>query len=280
MHTPTVVAHRGFAGVAPENTVAALTSATADAAMVELDVRPAADGTPVVFHDDRLEGDEPRDGRPLTDARGLVHETPLETVTGAEVLASGETVPTLERVFDALPASAGVNVELKSCGRDDLRFGEALEASERAPRREVWTPFVERVVEMCDGFRGEVLCSSFYEGALAALREVAPEYAAGVLVWDALEDGLEVARRYDCEAVHPPRTAIAGTPLASAHESYYGLPTEEPSVDLLARAHEEGRAVNVWTVETWSQFDQLRAAGVDAIIAEYPGLERPAWREH
>ena len=267
---PQVFAHRGFAGVDPENTVSALVGAAEyeATAMVEIDVQPAACGTPVVFHDDRLEGR--RDGRPLTDAEGVVWETPLEAVTDAKVLGSDQTVPTLADALEALPDSVGVNLELKNPGTADVRFGEALPEGERDARRELWTPFVERVVADCDSFDGEILFSAFFEGAIAALREVAPEYAAAVLVWDELADGLEVARRYDCEAIHPPLNVIAGTSMAG--DAYRGLPAGAPGVDVLEVAHEEGRAVNVWTVETWVQFDELREAGVDGIIAEYPGL--------
>ena len=265
---PTIIAHRGFAGIAPENTVgAALAAAERGAEMIEVDVQPAACGTPVVFHDDRLEGT--RNGRPITDAEGVVWETPLETVTSAAVL-DGETVPTLARLLEALPESVGVNLELKNPGTADLRFGEALSEEEREERRELWMPFLERVLADCDAFEGEILFSSFCEGAIAALREVAPEYAAAPLVWGSLEDGLEVARHYDCEAIHPPLNAVAGT--AMAGDAYHGLPAEEPEVDVLEVAHEEGRAVNVWTVENWVQFDELREAGVDGIIADYPGL--------
>ncbi|MFC4248505.1 glycerophosphodiester phosphodiesterase [Natribaculum luteum] len=270
MDEPTVIAHRGFAGVAPENTVGAAVAAAdrPGTAMIEIDVQPAADGTPVVFHDDRLEG--ARDGRPITDAEGLVRETPLEDVCAAEVLESGETVPTLAALLEVVPSTMGVNVELKNPGRADLRFGEALSETAREKRREAWQPFVERVVDDCDAFRGEVLFSSFCEGALAAARDVAPEYAAAVLVWGSLSDGLEVARRYDCEAIHPPRNAIAGTAMAT--EQYAGFSATEPEIDVLEVAHDEGRTVNVWTVENWLQFAQLRAAGVDGIVVDYPGL--------
>lgn len=267
---PQVFAHRGFAGVAPENTVTAAVGAAdcGETAMVEIDVQPAACGTPVVFHDDRLEGR--RDGRPVTDAEGVLWETPLEVVTDAEVLGSGHTVPTLAELLEALPETVGVNLELKSPGTADVRFGDSLQADERVDRRELWTPFVERVVADCENFDGELLFSSFFEGAIAALREVAPEYAAAPLVWHSLVDGLEVARRYDCEAIHPPLNAVAGTSMAG--EAYAGISGEEPAVDVLEVAHEEGRAVNVWTVGNWIQFDELREAGVDGIIADYPGL--------
>jgi glycerophosphoryl diester phosphodiesterase len=270
MSRPAVIAHRGYAGIAPENTVtAALTAAGYDEiAMIEIDVQPAACGTPVVYHDDRLDGT--RDGRPITDSAGLLWERSLDELADTHVLGTDEAVPTLSALFEALPERVGVNVELKSPGTTDVRPAESLPASERDERRELWLPFVERVVADCEAFGGEILLSSFCEGALAAAREVAPDYAAAALVWDDLEAGVDVARRYDCEAIHPPRTAVAGTGLAT--EPYYGLPEDEPAIDVVEIAHEEGRTVNVWTVNSWVQFDQLAEAGVDGIIVDYPGL--------
>lgn len=269
---PTVIAHRGYAGVAPENTVAAARRAAEHDAtsMIEIDVQPAACGTPVVVHDERLEGT--RDGRPLTDATGLVRETSLEDLRETRVLGTDEPVPTLAALLEAVPETVGVNVELKNPGVDaaELRVGESLTPDDRDERRAVWEPFVERVVDDCDAFGGELLFSSFCEGAIAAVRDVAPRYAAAPLVRDDLEAGLEIARRYDCEAIHPPRNVIADTPLSTT--AYAGFPAADPDVDVLEVAHDEGRAVNVWTVETWQQAAQLEAAGVDGIIAEYPGV--------
>ena len=272
MTSPAVIAHRGYAGVGPENTVGAAVAAAdrEETAMLEIDVQPAACGTPVVIHDERLEGIDTRDGRPLTDASGLVWETPLEDLQSARVLETEETVPTLSDLLAALPETVGVNVELKNPGTTNLRFAESLPADERDARREVWTPFVERVVDDCGAFDGELLFSSFCEGALAALREVAPGYAAATLVWDDLETGLGIARRYDCEAIHPPRNAIAGTALAETE--YAGFGGDVPEIDVLEVAHAEGRAVNVWTATNWRQFADLAAAGVDGVIADYPGL--------
>ncbi|RQG97406.1 glycerophosphodiester phosphodiesterase [Natrarchaeobius oligotrophus] len=270
MPTPAVVAHRGYAGIAPENTIGAAVRAAEydETAMIEVDVQPAAYGTPVVVHDERLETE--RDGRPLTDVDGLVRETSLEALEEAQVLGTDESVPTLSALLSAVSPTVGVNVELKNPGVADLRPDESLESDERDRRRELWRPFVERVVEDCRDFDGEILFSSFCEGAIAALREVAPEYAAAPLVWGDLAAGLEIARRYDCEAIHPPRNAIADTALAATE--YAGVPACEPEIDVLALAHEEGRAVNVWTVERWRSFAELADAGVDGIIAEYPGL--------
>ncbi len=270
MTSPAVIAHRGFAGVAPENTVAAALAAAEfdETAMLEIDVQPASCGTPVVIHDERLDGT--RDGRPLTDASGFVWETDLEDLQTTRVLGTDATVPTLAAFLEAIPETVGVNVELKNPGTTELRFAESLAPDERDDRRGIWEPFVERVVEECRAFDGEILYSSFCEGALAAVREAGPTYPAATLVWDDPEAGLEIARRYDCEAIHPPRNAIAGTALATT--PYYGLPEAEPEIDIVAEAHADGRTVNVWTVTNWQQFAQLAEAGVDGIIADYPGL--------
>lgn len=268
---PSLIAHRGFAGRFPENTVGGIRAAVAAGAdMVEIDVVPTADGEIVVFHDDRLDAEE--GSRGVTDGAGVVWETDWADVGEATVLDSGEAVPRLADVLDAIPADVGVNVELKNPGRDDLRFGAHLPADEVVERRAVWRPFVEQVVETLDD-PGRVLFSSFAEGAIAAAREVAPEIPVGVLCSSSVADGIAIARRHDAEAIHPRYTAIRGTDYADGNVSTGDAePAAADTPDVLAVAREEGRDVNVWTVTTWHQAHQLRDAGVDGIIADYPGL--------
>ncbi|HYB20380.1 MAG TPA: glycerophosphodiester phosphodiesterase family protein, partial [Thermodesulfobacteriota bacterium] len=51
-----VIAHRGFSGAAPENTLAAFHQAIeAGSDMIELDIQLSKDGKIVVLHDDTLE---------------------------------------------------------------------------------------------------------------------------------------------------------------------------------------------------------------------------------
>ena len=269
---PVCFAHRGFAGENPENTVAAVDAAasTGGADWIEVDAVPTADGDPVVFHDAALSGRGGPPGSPddrgLTDVTGPVWETDTATVTAAEVLGSGETVPLLGDLLDAVPPEVGVNVELKNPGRPPsaLRPGEALAPSELADRKAVWRPFVERVLAVAGRHDNDLLVSSFHEAALAATRElsavaVAPLFAASI------GDALAIAGRHDAAAVHPPIDAIRGTPFFDA--SRFG------DADVVAAAHDAGRAVNVWTVETWYQADRLAAAGVDGVIADYATLQ-------
>jgi glycerophosphoryl diester phosphodiesterase len=264
---PRVIAHRGFAGAAPENTVGAVRfAADAGAELVEVDVRPTSDREVVVFHDDHLSG---RDGDTggLTDRSGLVHETPWATVRDAEVLRSGETVPRLADVFEALPADVGVNVELKHPETDDLRFGEKLSGAAFTAASDRWHSFVADVVAITEGYDHEVLFSSFYEGALAAIHEIAPETPTAALCADDVETGLAIAREYDCVALHPPADALLDGRLDGDRS---GEADARP--ELLRVAHGEGRAVNVYTVQTWETARTLATLGVDGVIADYPGL--------
>lgn len=276
--TPTLIAHRGFAGEAPENTVSAVErAATRGADWVEVDVMPTADGDVVVVHDAELSGRGERAGtgadgdRGLTDATGVVWETDTATVTGAEVLDSGETVPLLADALDAVPSDVGVNVELKNPGRRGLRPDEKLDDDALADRTAVWRPFVERVLGVAEKCENDLLFSSFCEGALAAVRELS-SLPVAPLMSESIADGLAIAREHDAAAIHPPIDAVRGTPFFDAER--FGESPENGAPDLLAAAHDEGRAVNAWTVETWYQADRLAAAGVDGIIADYSTLLR------
>jgi glycerophosphoryl diester phosphodiesterase len=276
---PALIAHRGFAGVYPENTVAAVERAATDAPtgpdgqpagaeMIEIDVLPTTTGEVVVFHDTRP-------GR-LTDAPPdladrAIWNLPYDRLADLEVLASGEPVPLLADVLAAIPPDVAVNVEFKNPGSRDVRIDQHLDGEAFERHENLWRSFAADVAEILAEFPHEVLVSSFHGPAIAAVRAVEPDLPVGFVFQDSVERGLEVAHRYDCEAVYPPMGMIAGTALFDA-DAY------DPTVDLVERAHAEGRAVNVWTVENWYQASQLRQADVDGLIADYPGVlayERP-----
>jgi len=126
-------------GRRPENTAAAVHAAANRADGIEVDVQPRADGTPVLFHDQRL--DDGDDSRGITDASGFVWDADRETLDDANVLGSGEGVPDLESVADLLPPGVEFHVELKNPGSEDARLGLP------GPDAAQWRPFVKRVVD-------------------------------------------------------------------------------------------------------------------------------------
>lgn len=256
-------AHRGFAGQYPENTVDAVGAAVADGAdAIEVDVVPSADGEPVVFHDAHLNAEG--DSRGVTDGTGYVWETPRAELETLSVLDSDSGVPTLDAVCQAVPPNVTLNVELKNPGRVDLRADESLTGKALASRRDIWQPFVERVVAVLDDYRHTLLFASFADGALCAAREVVPDVSRAVLYTGPTAEGVERARRLGADAIHPPVSAVTGT--------RYFDPGTHGEVDIVARAAEAMWDVNAWTVQRWHEADRLTAAGVDGLIADYPDL--------
>lgn len=224
---PRITAHRGYADVYPENTVAAVEGASRlKPDRIEVDVQPCADGTLVVFHDESLDD--------LTDEDGRVAETPRETVLEAEVLDSGETVPTLAETLEAARPSVTMNLEFKASGNY------------------AWQEVAERALDVASEYPGEFLVSSFQTSALEAVRDVDPTVSIAKIFGTNAQGNLEVARELDAEAVTPSLGVL--------------------DEDLVETAHGEGRDVNVYTIDSWQEARRPLALGVDGVIADYPSV--------
>lgn len=243
---PALVAHRGCAAENPENTIRAVETAAAVADAVEIDVRRCSTGELVVFHDARLSR--------VTQARGRLDQTPRDTVLGLEVNDSGETIPPLEAVFDAIPAHTDIFLDLKEPGlTDDIL---ALHAQ----------------------YDHALHLSSFHPAILATIRDTNPDIPTAIIVQDSIQNRtlrpiipgapdwlylpenttsvIEQAHALECEAIHPRYELCLQT-------------------DLVERAHDAGFLVRPWTITTQREYDALHETGVDAVISDIcTGLER------
>ena len=100
---PLVIAHRGFSGVAPENTLAAFRKAIdVGADMFELDVLLSQDEHVVVIHDDTLERTTNGTGKVIDHT--LAELQALDAGSWFSPEFAGEPIPTLE---DALRLAKG-----------------------------------------------------------------------------------------------------------------------------------------------------------------------------
>jgi glycerophosphoryl diester phosphodiesterase len=148
--------HRGAAGLAPENSLAAFAVALdVGVTTLELDVGVAADGTVVVAHDRRAP-----DGRPWL-----------------ELTAADLDVPALDDVF-ALARDRGA---------DGVRFAvEAKLGPETLPP----DAFAARVLACVDGhdMAARVLVMSFDRGVLAAARRLRPGLELALLAERSADD--------------------------------------------------------------------------------------------
>ncbi|GAK50596.1 glycerophosphoryl diester phosphodiesterase family protein [Candidatus Moduliflexus flocculans] len=164
-----IIAHRGGAAVAPENTMAAFKRGIADGAdWIELDVQENADGVVVVEHD----RDFMRKAKVNLDVSKAT-AADLASIDIGSYFApefSDQCVSTLREVLELAKGKAGVFIELKYYGRD-----QALEAN------------VVDVVEQAGMAAHVVIMSLDYNGLrkMAALR---PDWTYGLLNAVALGD--------------------------------------------------------------------------------------------
>lgn len=101
---PLPFAHRGGAGEAPENTMAAFEAAVAlGYCYLETDVHLTADGVLLAFHDDHLDR--------VTDRRGVIADLPYAEVAKAKVDGRAP-IPLLEDILGAWP-DVRVNIDPK-----------------------------------------------------------------------------------------------------------------------------------------------------------------------
>jgi len=165
----TIVAHRGAAGKAPENTLAAIQQAIEDNAdWVEIDVQETADGKVVVIHDSdfmKLAGNEIK----VWDAT-LAQMRDIDIGSWYDPSFSGERVPTLQKVLETARGKAKVVIELKYYGHD-----RKLEQG------------VVDIVEAA-GMVNETAIMSLNYDAVRKIRVLRPDWKIGLLSATAIGD--------------------------------------------------------------------------------------------
>ena len=164
-----LIAHRGFAAVAPENTIAAILSAGADASIVEFDVRRCGSGELVVIHDETIDR--------VTNGVGTVADLDLETLQSYSVQGSEERIPTLEEVLAVLPSTVDVNLELKADG------------------------IAPDVLDALEGVENRVVCTSFRTTELQRVFNLDPTQPTGLLVGKRLTTPVTTAVELGCDVI-------------------------------------------------------------------------------
>ncbi|MFZ5448391.1 MAG: glycerophosphodiester phosphodiesterase [Thermodesulfobacteriota bacterium] len=136
-----IIGHRGAPVEEPENTLKSFQRALdLGVAGVELDVQLTKDGRLAVIHDETLDR--------TTNGRG-----PVQNLTLAELqrldAGRGESVPSLEEVFDLVKGRAHLLVELKQpqAAPALLRFFQQHRAFESATAISFWHPAVKALKE-------------------------------------------------------------------------------------------------------------------------------------
>jgi len=258
-------AHQGGAREAPSSTLFALRQAMDNGAhALELDVHATADGELVVCHDATVDR--------TTNASGAIADLTLAEVQAldnaywwvpGEVVATDRpdadyvyrgraptdrdfAIATLREVLDALPG-VFLNLDIK----------------QTAP---VVAPYEARLADLLReyGRADDVIVASFLDGATDVFKQHAPEIntSAGTAT---------VAAFY--QAV---RDGTATPDGATQHQALQVPPSFQDTtiVDerFVARAHEVGLAVHVWTIDDADEMRRLLALDVDGIMTDRPSI--------
>ena len=235
---PRVLAHRGLALEAPENTMLAFAHAIAAGVhYVETDVHASADGHAVLSHDPDL--------RRLLGRPERIADLDREALTRIE-LGEGQGFATLAEALDGFPETR-FNIDLK-----DER---AVEPAVRAIRD---ASAVDRV-----------LIASFDEarraGAVTALPGVATSASsrrvAGALLGAKIGSTALVRR------------ALAGVDCVQVPVRAARMSTTTPR--FIDAMHDAGVEIHHWTINDPAQMRRLLDAGVDGIITDRADLGIP-----
>lgn len=183
-----LIGHRGCADQYPENTVHAIQRSSQYLDTVEVDVRRCSTGELVVFHDETVDR--------LTDATGRVAELAWDELRELEVMDSGETIPRLSTVLEAIPQGVRAQIELKQRG------------------------VARDVQDIVADYDVDVTVSSFDIDTLREVNETDWDVQMGYLFESDPEENLAIALALDCAVVHPHYDLCLQTDIVDeAHEA-------------------------------------------------------------
>lgn len=230
-----MLAHRGLAIDAPENTLLAFAKAlAAGATHLETDVHASADGVAILSHDPdlfRLTGRHVR----------------IEQLTSAELtridLGESQTFTTLSAALDTFP---------------DARFNIDVKAAAAA------VPTVEAVREA--GAEHRVLIGSFSNARRLAVVRSLPGVVTSVS-----SRGAVVATW--AAAIGLPwltRRVLRGVQAVQLPVRVLGAPTTSDRA--IAAYHSAGAEVHIWTINDPSEMSRLLDAGVDGLVTDRADL--------
>ncbi|MCB7319318.1 glycerophosphodiester phosphodiesterase [Lacrimispora sp. 210928-DFI.3.58] len=231
-----VMAHRGYSGKYPENTMLAFQKA-AELGVdgIELDVQMTKDGKVVVIHDERIDR--------TTDGMGYVRDYTYEELkkfNASKVKGDQfgfQPIPSFEDYCRwAKDYSFFTNVELKT----GVFYYAGIE---------------EKTLEIIKayGLEDRILFSSFHPMSIARLKELAPEIPCGALVGDhGLGNAGFFCKRYGFEYYHPDIAALDD--------------------EAVRECKEHGIGINAWTVNDLAGLEKLYEWDCEGIITNYPGV--------
>lgn len=242
-----VLAHRGGAGLAPENTLASFRNGLSlNADFVEMDANLTKDGVVVIIHDPTIDR--------TTDGKGRVVDytlAELQKFNDAAKYANGTTerqvIPTFDQVLDLVqPTKARMETEIK-----------LDEKNNRYPGIE--QKMVDSIVahQMLE----RVQISSFSYDALRDVKRISPRTKTVA--------NIDVTFFRTNDITQPAKTIEV---MQGFNVDVLSVNKDVLSPLLVQEAHKRNIAVEPWTVDTEEEMKKFIAMGVDGIISNRPDM--------
>lgn len=255
---PRTLAHRGGGKLAPENTLPAFDAGYAHGyRAAEFDAVLAADGVPVLLHDETL--DRTTSGRGRVDALTAAKLAQLDAGAWFDPRYAGTPVPTLEQVLDhCRRLGIWLNVEIKPVPGHEERTGAVVArtvADHCARHADAETMAEEWLAP---------LLSSFSPVALAAARQAAPQLPRGLLFGRVPAAWRAALRDLDARTLHCDHRSLTPVLARQVTEAGFGL------LCYTVNDPERWRTLRSWGV------DAICVDRIDRIAAEPAGLPGPA----
>lgn len=241
-----VHAHRGGAGLAPENTLAAFRKALElGVDVLEMDMHVTHDGQVVIIHDDAIDR--------TTDGKGLVKDFTLEVLRQRDAGGrfgpqfKGEPIPTLREVIDLV----------KAAGNDRIRLNIETKFHSDYPGKP--EDFEERVLAILrdTGIVERVIVQSFHHPSIAKIKVLESKIKTALLAGgrQAPGDPVSLVRQYKAD--------------------YYSPNYRHLTAEAVTALHQAGVPVVPWTVNETVDMQRLISMGVgrmpgDGIITNFP----------
>ena len=215
---------------------------------LELDVHCTRDGHLVVCHDATVDATTDGTGRiaemTLSEVQALDNGYRFGADQGFPFRGQGHGIATLDEVLEAFPTTF-LNFDIKETAPTVPPYEEKLAATLRR-----------------FGRADDVIVASFLDGATAAFATFAPEVStsAGTMAvaqfWQAVQNDTDAPAMIHHALQVPPD--YDGTVIVDER--------------FVARAHDAGLAVHVWTIDDAAEMERLLALDVDGIMTDRPSV--------
>lgn len=238
----TLTAHRGAAGLAPENTISAVRAGLKYGAdRIEIDVHQSSDDSLIVIHDNTLDRTTNGSGK----IKDFTYSELMKYSAGIKYSEeyANEKIPTLDEVIKEINGDAILLIEVKHGG-------------------DIYPNIEKNIVKAIERNSAQQWCiiQSFNLDILKTINQINPDITIHKLniaklpflnIWISKSVEFENILKYDF-----------------IDEVSIAYPFANKSV--IRKVHAADKKINVWTINDKKRIGQLINLGIDGVITDYP----------